>query len=59
MKKGGGSASIIIIGPSKSVRAPQLRIRPRPGPLSGVRAKLIILYWFKVIGSKGQIKLVK
>ena len=43
MKKGGGSASTIIIGPSKSVLAPQVRIRPRPCPISGVRAKIIII----------------
>ena len=45
MKKGGDSESIIIIGPSKSVlvRAPQLRKRPRPCPVSGVRAKIIII----------------
>ena len=44
MKKGGGSESTIIIGPSKSgLRAPQLRIRPRPCPIPGVRAKIILL----------------
>ena len=40
MKKGGGSESTIIIDPSKSVLVPQLRIRPRPCPIAGVRAKL-------------------
>ena len=40
MKKGGGSGSTIIIGPSKS---PLFRIRPRPCPISGVRAKIIIM----------------
>ena len=45
MKKGGGSESIIIIGPVCSdLRTPQLRIRPRPCPISGVRAKIILLY---------------
>ena len=34
MKKSGGSESTIIIGP--------LRIHPRPCPISGVRAKIII-----------------
>ena len=36
MKKGGGSKSTIIIGPSKS-------LRPRPCSISGVRAKIIII----------------
>ena len=41
MKKGGGSESTKIIGPSKSVLVYALRIRPRPCAISGVRAKLI------------------
>ena len=43
MKKGSGSESTVIVGPSKSVRAPQLRIRPRPCPISGVCAKIIFI----------------
>ena len=44
MKKGSGSESTIIIGPSKSVLVYALhsRIRPRPWPISGIRAKIII-----------------
>ena len=44
MKKDGGLEFTIIIGPSTSgLRAAQLRIRPRPCPISGVRAKIIII----------------
>ena len=45
MKKGGGSESAIIVGPSKSVLVyalHSLEIRPRPCPISGVRAKIIL-----------------
>ena len=48
MKKGAGSESTIIIGPSKSVLVyaiHRLRIRPRPCPISGVRVKIIIMFW--------------
>ena len=38
MKKGGGSESTIIIGPSKSVE-----YVTRPCPISAVRAKIIII----------------
>ena len=44
MKKGAGSESTIIIGPSKPVLVYALRIRPRRCPISGVRAKIILLY---------------
>ena len=45
MKKGGGVDSTIIVSASKSgLRAAQLRIRPRPCPISGVCAKIIYLY---------------
>ena len=50
MKKGGGSDSKIIIGPSKSVVVYAvhsleygLRIRPRSCLILGVRAKIIII----------------
>ena len=51
MKKGGGSESTIIsrsIQVCSGLRAPQLRIRPRPCPISGIRGK-IILYYIKVV----------
>ena len=46
MKKGRASESTIIIGPSvcSGLRAPQLIIRRRPCPISGVRAKIIIIF---------------
>ena len=62
MKKNGGSESTIIIGPSKSVLVPQLRIRNRPCPISGVRAKIIIIMIekYRVIQSENEkIKLNK
>ena len=43
MKKGGGSESTIVIGPS-GLGAPQLRKRPTACPISGVRAKIILYY---------------
>ena len=46
MKKGGGWASTIIIGPSKSVQdytLHSLEERPRASPISGVCAKIIII----------------
>ena len=52
MKKGGGSEATIIIGPSKSVLVPQLSIRPRPCPISDVRAKL---YIYKYMNTKNTI----
>ena len=42
MKKGGGSESTIIIGPSKSVLVYALH-----SPISGVRAKLILYYIYE------------
>ena len=44
MKKGGGSESAIIIGPSKSVLVYALHSLEYVLPISGVRAKLIIIY---------------
>ena len=44
MKKGGGSESTIIIGPSKSVLVYALHsLEYVLGPISGVRAKIILL----------------
>ena len=58
MKKGGGSESTIVVGPSKScLRAPQLRIRPRPCPISGFRAKIIII--IKIIKIINIIKIIQ
>ena len=52
MKKGGGSASTIIIGPSNrrsGLCAPQLRKRLRACPISGVGAKIIIIIVGRVV----------
>ena len=44
MKKGGGSESTIIVGPSKSVLVYALNsLEYVLGPISGVRAKIIII----------------
>ena len=47
MKKSGGSEFSIIIGPSKSVLVYAFHsleyVRPTPCPISGVRAKIIII----------------
>ena len=57
MKKGGGSESTIIIGPSKSgLRAPQLRIRPRPCLISDVRDKIIIIMIY-ILGDAKMVSL--
>ena len=48
MKKGGGSESTIIIGPSKSVLVYALHSLEYvlgPCPISGVRAKLILILY--------------
>ena len=56
MKKGGGSESNIIIGPSKSVLVYALRIRLRPCPISGVLAKIIIRKKFMNLSISDSLK---
>ena len=48
MKKGGGSESTIIIGPSRSVLVYALHSLEFV-LISGVRAKIILLYYYRMV----------